>query len=65
MRAATHVLPAGYGADIDANFWRAKEDTPVYLAPEEYAKPGHVIAYRVSDGERLHVMKCHLKEYTP
>jgi hypothetical protein len=33
------------GYDIGANFDRACGDTEVRLAPEEFAKPGHVIGY--------------------
>lgn len=66
MRQITHIVRAGYGYDFGCNnFGRAKEDTPVQAAPKEYAKPGFMIVYRVSDGERLHVTKQALREVPP
>ena len=45
----THVLKSGWGFDIGQNFARASKDTPIRLAPEEFAKPGHVIGYIAPD----------------
>ena len=41
----THILRKGYGFDVGANFARASADTPIELAPKEYAQPGKVIGY--------------------
>jgi hypothetical protein len=38
-------IKAGNGFDIGQNFARATENTPIKLAPGEYAKPGNVIGY--------------------
>ena len=35
----------GWGADIGNDFARMAEDTPITLAPTEFAKPGYVIGY--------------------
>lgn len=52
--APTHILRAGYGYSYDGgNFARAAADTPATLAPDEYAKPNHVIAY-LPCGRRIH-----------
>lgn len=41
----TPFLRSGWGFDVGQNFARAAKDTPCEIAPNEYAKPGHVIAY--------------------
>lgn len=62
---ATHVAQAGWGYDYyPTNFGRFKENTPVAVAPKEYAKPGYVIVYRISDGLRMHVKNSSLKALT-
>jgi len=38
-------IKAGYGFTVGQNFARAVCDTPIELAPTEYARPGHVIGY--------------------
>lgn len=49
---------AGWGYDAaGGNFRRLAADVSVRLAPEEYAKPGSVIAYRLDTGERMHIPK--------
>jgi len=57
------ILLAGYGYDgfDGANFDRLREDTPAHIAPDEYAMPGRVIAYRDSDGRRMHIPKQAVK----
>lgn len=45
----THTLIEGWGFDVGANFARATKNTPIRLAPCEYAKPGHVIGYIAPD----------------
>jgi hypothetical protein len=42
-------IKSGYGFNVDLDFARAKSDTPIELAPAEYAKPHHVIGYIVGD----------------
>lgn len=42
-------IKAGYGFDVQHDFARAKVDTPIELAPGEYAKPGCVIGYIEGD----------------
>jgi hypothetical protein len=42
-------IKSGYGFDVGHDFARAAEDTPIELAPKEYAKPGHVIGYIVGN----------------
>ena len=39
----------GYGFHVGNDFARARTDTPIELAPKEYAKPGHVIGYICGD----------------
>jgi hypothetical protein len=52
-----HWLTAGSGYDtVDGNFRRTQTDVPIRLALNEYAKPGHVIAYTPA-GERIHTRK--------
>lgn len=54
--AYKHIAKAGFGYDhTGQNFGRLTEDTPVTLSPTEHAKPGCVIAYRVSDALRMHI----------
>jgi hypothetical protein len=69
------ILKAGWGFDVGQDFARAAKDTPVTLAPEEYAKPGCIIAYMPPApesnlgfmrnagprGVRIHVQKSGLK----
>lgn len=43
------VIKAGWGFNVGGDFARAKVDTPVELAPEEFAKPHHVIGYITGD----------------
>jgi hypothetical protein len=38
-------IKSGWGFDVGQNFARATVDTPIEIAPQEYAKPGHVIGY--------------------
>jgi len=38
-------IKKGWGFNVDYDFARAAENTPIELAPTEYAKPGHVIGY--------------------
>lgn len=40
-----NYLKKGFGFEVGANFARASVDTPIDLAPDEYARPGHVIGY--------------------
>lgn len=40
-----NYITKGWGFDVGQDFARATEDTPIILAPTEYAKPGHVIGY--------------------
>lgn len=57
------ILLAGYGYHHDGgNFDRLREDTPAHVAPDEYAKNGSVIAYRDSDGRRMHIPKQAVKQ---
>lgn len=69
-------IKKGYGFDVDANFARAKEDTPIELSPAEHAKSGHVIGYIKGDPKsslefmraarvRVHVRKDALGETNP
>jgi hypothetical protein len=71
MKTAT--LIAGWGFDVGQDFARAETDTPIELAPDEFAKPGHVIGYIKGDLQsplgflrrtrvRVHVTKQALKE---
>ncbi len=39
------ALRAGFGFTVGQDFARAKTDTPAIIALDEYAKPGHSIAY--------------------
>ncbi len=68
----TYILK-GYGFDVGANFARAAFDTPIELAPADYAKPGHVIGYIAGnpasvfsfmrgDRVRVHVLKSAIVE---
>lgn len=43
------TLRKGYGFDVGMDFARAKADTPAVIALNEYAKPGHYIAYIPED----------------
>ena len=43
------MIKKGWGFDVGGNFARAKEDIPIELAPNEYAKPHHVIGYISGD----------------
>jgi len=45
----TAAISAGWGFDVGGDFARAKVDTQIELAPDEYAKPGHVIGYIKGD----------------
>lgn len=49
MKTAAHyihsTLRAGFGFDVGRDFARAKFDTPAIIALDEYAQPGHHIAY--------------------
>ena len=38
-------IKAGYGFDVGQDFDRVTVDTPIDLAPSEFAKPGNVIGY--------------------
>lgn len=61
----THVAQAGYGYHHSGqNFDRLQKDTPVVLDEAAYAAAGSVIAYRVSDGLRMHIQKRALKLLT-
>lgn len=42
-------LMAGHGFDVGQDFARAKSDTEITLARDEYAKPGCVIGYIEAD----------------
>ena len=66
-------IKEGWGFTVDHNFARAKSDTPIELAPSEYAKPGHVIGYIAGDPQsplmflrrpkvRVHVQKSALSD---
>ena len=39
------IIKARYGFHVGQDFARLSVDTPIELAPLEYAKPGHVIGY--------------------
>lgn len=71
------IIKAGYGFNVGQDFARAKTDLPCRVAAQEYARPGHVIAYtpaqlgsnlgflRIGDrnGEiRVHVLESALAE---
>ena len=70
MSAYSHMLPAGYGATIGVDFWRASVDTPVRIASGEYMPSDrlqyarHVVCYR-QDGVRLVVNRDCLKPAQP
>ena len=38
-------IKVGYGFHVGQDFGRVSEDTPITLAPDEYARPGHAIGY--------------------
>lgn len=38
-------IKTGWGFDVDVNFARATEDTPIELAPDEPAKPQFIVGY--------------------
>jgi hypothetical protein len=42
-------IKAGNGFDVGQDFNRVMVDTPITLAPGEYAKPGNVIGYIAGD----------------
>jgi hypothetical protein len=42
-------IKAGNGFDVEQDISRVTADTPIELAPAEYAKPGHVIGYIAGD----------------
>jgi len=42
-------IKAGWGYDVGYDFNRTAVDTPIELAPTEYAKPGNVIGYIAGD----------------
>ncbi len=42
-------IKAGYGFDVGPNFARAKDDTPIEIAPKENARPGYVVGYIQGD----------------
>lgn len=44
-RGMSAYIKAGFGFTVCQDFARAAADTPITLAPNEYAKPGHVIGY--------------------
>jgi hypothetical protein len=44
MNSHTYIK-AGWGFDVGQDFSRVAVDTPITLAPTEYAKPGNVIGY--------------------
>jgi hypothetical protein len=46
---STHFIKKGFGFTVSQDFARATADTPIVLAPGEYAKPGHVIGYIPED----------------
>lgn len=48
---AKQFITAGWGFDIGQDFDCAIIDIPCRVAPSEYAKPGHVIAYIAADPE--------------
>lgn len=59
----SHIATSGWGYDhYPQNFARLTEDTPVRLAPTEFAKPGNVIAYRLSDNRRMHIPARAIRE---
>lgn len=45
----TPHIKAGYGFSVGQNFARATKDTPIRLAPSEYAVKGNVIGYIAPD----------------
>jgi hypothetical protein len=45
---ATYIK-AGHGFDVGQDFDRVMVDTPITLAPGEYARPGNVIGYIAGD----------------
>jgi hypothetical protein len=45
----TTYIKAGWGFDVGQNFDRVMVDTPIALAPGEYARPGNVIGYIAGD----------------
>ena len=70
----THIK-AGWGFNVGNDFARAKVDTPIELAPNEYAKPGNVIGYIAGDPDsplgfmrsarvRVHVQRVALSDTT-
>jgi hypothetical protein len=48
MKNTKHIKK-GYGFAVGQNFARAAKDTPIELAPAEYARPGCVIGYIAED----------------
>ena len=59
----TTIAKSGWGYDFDGrNFARLAIDTPVRLAPTEYAKPQCIIAYRLADNRRMHITKRAIEE---
>lgn len=51
-------IQAGYGFDVGQDFDRAAADTPIELAPNEFARPGCVIGYIAGDpSSRLGFMR--------
>lgn len=66
-------IKQGFGFDVGYDFARAVSDTPIELAPKEFAKPGFVIGYIAGDMQsrlgfmrrdrvRVHVRKDGLGE---
>ena len=49
MALLNTFIRKGYGFDVQGNFARARADTPIELAPSEYAKPGCIIGYIAGD----------------
>jgi hypothetical protein len=61
-------IMAGWGYDVGNDFARATRNTPIELAPTEYAKPGCAVGYIAGDPDshlgflrrarvRVHVLK--------
>ena len=67
-------IRAGWGFTVGQDFSRARVDTPIEVAPSEYAKPHHMIGYIAGDKNsslgfmrservRVHVRRDALIEY--
>lgn len=63
------AISKGTGFTVQMDFARAREDTPILeIASNEYARPGHVIAYIAGDPQhtlgfmRSKRVRCHVRE---